>query len=191
MLLKKPLSCTHPPLSLYASRSARSVLFRAQNRPPAMRVDPQVAKSSIISLTAALPSEHSQRNASVQGALQTSILVQFSDISPRPRCSTSSTAPSIGSRTGHSSDSLPKGSSSADRSAPPASAPLDGWRLARLRNGFWGNLYVGRHFKALPLARISQCAMERRLLPTGAKPVQQLSLRLVAARADHGGNDMV
>ena len=41
------------------------------------------------------------------------------------------------------------------------------------------------------LARISQCAMERRLLLTGAKPVQQLSLRLVAARADHGGNDMV
>ena len=41
------------------------------------------------------------------------------------------------------------------------------------------------------LARISQCALERRLLLTGAKPVQQLSLRLVAARADHGGNDMV
>ena len=41
------------------------------------------------------------------------------------------------------------------------------------------------------LTRISQCAMERRLLLTGAKPVQQLSLRLVAARADHGGNDMV
>ena len=40
------------------------------------------------------------------------------------------------------------------------------------------------------LARISQCAMERRLLLTGAKPVQQLSLRLVAARAGHGGNDM-
>ena len=45
--------------------------------------------------------------------------------------------------------------------------------------------------RATTLTRISQCAMERRLLLTGAKPVQQLSLRLVAARADHGGNDMV
>ena len=35
------------------------------------------------------------------------------------------------------------------------------------------------------------CAVERRLLPVGANPAQQLSLRLVAARADHGGNDMV
>ena len=49
---------------------------------------------------------------------------------------------------------------------------------------------VKRH-RANPLARISQCAMERGLLLTGAKPVQQLSLRLVAARADHGGNDRV
>ena len=45
--------------------------------------------------------------------------------------------------------------------------------------------------QTVELARISQCAVERRLLLTGAKPVQQLSLRLVAARADHGGNDMV
>lgn len=41
------------------------------------------------------------------------------------------------------------------------------------------------------LARISQRAMERCLLLTDAKLVQQLSLRLAAARADHGGNDMV
>ena len=50
----------------------------------------------------------------------------------------------------------------------------------------------GQHVRGScpPLARISQCAMERHLLLTGAKPVQQLSLRLVAARADHGGSDM-
>ena len=56
-----------------------------------------------------------------------------------------------------------------------------------------GSARVSGYLFSLPvgLARISQCAMERRLLLTGAKPVQQLSLRLVAARADHGGNDMV
>ena len=41
---------------------------------------------------------------------------------------------------------------------------------------------------AIPLI---QCAVERRLLLAGANPAQQLSLRLVAARADHGGNNMV
>ena len=35
-----------------------------------------------------------------------------------------------------------------------------------------------------------QCAVERRAFLVGAKPTQQLSLRLVAARAVHGGNDM-
>ena len=44
-----------------------------------------------------------------------------------------------------------------------------------------------------PLAspNVLQCAVERRLLLAGANPAQQLSLRLVAARADHGGNEMV
>ena len=36
----------------------------------------------------------------------------------------------------------------------------------------------------------SASAVERRLLLAGANPAQQLSLRLVAARAGHGGNDM-
>ena len=35
------------------------------------------------------------------------------------------------------------------------------------------------------------CAVERRVFLAGANPAQQLSLRLVAAAADHGGNDMV
>ena len=34
------------------------------------------------------------------------------------------------------------------------------------------------------------CAVERRFRLAGANPVQQLTLRLVAARAVHGGNDM-
>ena len=34
------------------------------------------------------------------------------------------------------------------------------------------------------------CAVERRFLSVGANPTQQLSLRLVAARAVHGGNEM-
>ena len=34
------------------------------------------------------------------------------------------------------------------------------------------------------------CAVERRFLLVGAKPTQQLSFRLVAARAVHGGNNM-
>ena len=36
----------------------------------------------------------------------------------------------------------------------------------------------------------SPCAVERRAFLVGAKTTQQLSLRLVAARAVHGGNDM-
>ena len=35
------------------------------------------------------------------------------------------------------------------------------------------------------------CAVERRFTLVGANPTQQLSLRLVAAKADHGGNEMV
>ncbi len=35
-----------------------------------------------------------------------------------------------------------------------------------------------------------QCAVERRAFLVGANPTQQLSLRLVAARAVHGGNEM-
>ena len=54
-----------------------------------------------------------------------------------------------------------------------------------------GDRCYGHRDPGRRLARISQCAMERRLLLTDAKPVQQLSLRLAAARADHGGNDMV
>ncbi|WP_419934934.1 hypothetical protein [Candidatus Palauibacter sp.] len=42
----------------------------------------------------------------------------------------------------------------------------------------------------VPLARISQCAVERRAFLVGANPTQQLSLQLVAARAVQGGNDM-
>ena len=50
MLLKRPLWCTHPALSLCASRSARNVPIYAQNPPPAIRVEHQVAKPSIIGL---------------------------------------------------------------------------------------------------------------------------------------------
>ena len=37
----------------------------------------------------------------------------------------------------------------------------------------------------------SACAVERRFPVTGANPVQPLSLRLVAALAYDGGNDMI
>ena len=37
----------------------------------------------------------------------------------------------------------------------------------------------------------ARCAVERRVFLAGANPAQQLSLRLVAARAGYGGNDMV
>ena len=48
----------------------------------------------------------------------------------------------------------------------------------------------------LPFAKVraslpdSTCAVERRFLLAGANPAQQLSLRLVAARAVRGGNEM-
>ena len=45
----------------------------------------------------------------------------------------------------------PKSTTDDDRTAPPASAPLEGWRPGRLPDGSWGSLYVGRHPKALPL----------------------------------------
>ena len=41
-----------------------------------------------------------------------------------------------------------------------------------------------------PVARISQCAVERRSLLVGANPTRQLSLQPVAVGAVHGGNDM-
>ena len=34
---------------------------------------------------------------------------------------------------------------------PPASPPIKGWRPARLPDGSWGSLYVGRNPKALPI----------------------------------------
>ena len=37
---------------------------------------------------------------------------------------------------------------------------------------------------------VATCAVERRFLLAGANPAQQLSLRLVAARAVYGGNDV-
>ena len=40
------------------------------------------------------------------------------------------------------------------------------------------------------LMRKPTCAVERRVFLLGANPTQQLLLRLVAARAVHGGNDM-
>ena len=42
----------------------------------------------------------------------------------------------------------------------------------------------------LSLARISQCAVERRVIPVGANPTQPLSLRLEATRAAYGGNEV-
>ena len=40
------------------------------------------------------------------------------------------------------------------------------------------------------LARISQCAVERRCFSVGANPTRQLSLQPVAVGAVHRGNDM-
>ena len=37
-----------------------------------------------------------------------------------------------------------------DRTAPAASALLEGWRPARLPDGSWGSLYTGPHPEALP-----------------------------------------
>ena len=44
----------------------------------------------------------------------------------------------------------PKSPAGEDRTPPPASAPLEGWRPARLPDGSWGNLYAGRNPTALP-----------------------------------------
>ena len=44
----------------------------------------------------------------------------------------------------------PKSTAGADRSAPAASAPLEGWRPARLPDGSWGSLYTGPNPEALP-----------------------------------------
>ena len=42
----------------------------------------------------------------------------------------------------------------------------------------------------LALTQHRWCAVERRVILVGANPTQQLSLRLVAARAVRGGNEM-
>ena len=47
----------------------------------------------------------------------------------------------------------------------------------------------GRRF-SFNVATASQCAVERRVIPVGANPTQPLSLRLEAARAVYGGNDV-
>ena len=52
-----------------------------------------------------------------------------------------------------------------------------------------GKVSAHRHEPALVEFRIV-CAVERRFHSAGANPVQQLMLRLVAARAVHGGNEM-
>ena len=44
----------------------------------------------------------------------------------------------------------PRSPAGAERSAPPASASLKGWRPHRLPDGSWGCLYAGRNPKALP-----------------------------------------
>jgi len=45
----------------------------------------------------------------------------------------------------------PKAPAGPDRSAlPAASAPLEGWRPARLPDGSWGSLYAGPNPKTLP-----------------------------------------
>ena len=45
----------------------------------------------------------------------------------------------------------PKSPAGGDRTAPAASAPLEGWRPARLPDGSWGSLYTGANPEALPL----------------------------------------
>ena len=61
------------------------------------------------------------------------------------------------------------------------------WRVAStpVQSSFSNSVGAVRRCK--PLGR---CAVERRFLSMGAKPTQQLSFRLVAARAGHGGNNM-
>ena len=44
----------------------------------------------------------------------------------------------------------PRSPAGEDRSALPATAPLEGWRPARLPDGSWGSLYTGPHSEALP-----------------------------------------
>ena len=44
----------------------------------------------------------------------------------------------------------PKSPAGAERSAPPASAPLEGWRPGRLSDGSWGSLYTGPNRNDLP-----------------------------------------
>ena len=68
-----------------------------------------------------------------------------------PTCSRKLDArPSIGTRTGHCSASLSKSPAGSDRTAPPPSATLEGWRPARLPNGSWGSLYAGPNPEGLP-----------------------------------------
>ena len=62
--------------------------------------------------------------------------------------------------------------------------------------GYWaevpsipGCATQGDSFEDL-LARISQCAVERRFLLAGAKPARQLSLQPVAVGAVQGGNEL-
>ena len=45
---------------------------------------------------------------------------------------------------------LPPPRPGADRTAPAAPAPLEGWRPGRLPDGSWGSLYTGPHPEALP-----------------------------------------
>ena len=44
----------------------------------------------------------------------------------------------------------PRSPAGADRTVPPGSAPIEGWRPARLPDGSWGNLYAGPNPNALP-----------------------------------------
>ena len=44
----------------------------------------------------------------------------------------------------------PRSPAGADRSAPAGSAPLEGWRPARLPDGSWGSLYTGPNPATLP-----------------------------------------
>ena len=45
----------------------------------------------------------------------------------------------------------PRSPGDADRTPPPASAPLKGWRPGRLPDGSWGGLYMGPAPEDLPL----------------------------------------
>ena len=44
----------------------------------------------------------------------------------------------------------PKSPGGTDRTSPAESAPLEGWRPARLPDGSWGSLYAGPTPEALP-----------------------------------------